>query len=341
MKFNYQSHSLKSGIYKITNTHSDRIYIGQAKRLKERWASHSAGLRSNKHQNKFLQNDFNKCKEELGHDDFLVFEVIEVMEDSTKEQRNIREEWWISQHYDNQNSCYNIREKVEDKERSCNSKTPEETKKKLSEAMKKRWEDPEYQNHISESMKRNWSDPNHKASVSQLIKDAKNTPEEKAKMSERSKANWENPEYREKFITAFKVSASTEEYKEKRKKSLLKRKEDKETWAEYQKKISEHSKQLHASGIMKKTEETKQKMSESAKKRHAENRNQTLIQNQFKAKSHTVIDSDGNIITINNLKEFCLINQLDYNKFRSMAGGRRKEYKGYYPTVSRKPSWET
>ena len=86
---------------------------------------------------------------------------------------------------------------------------------------------------------------------------------------------------------------------------------------------------------MKVTEETKEKMSESAKKRFLENRNESIVQNQFKAREHKVIDPDGNIITIPNLKEFCLIHELEYDKFRTMAAGRRKQYKGYYPTVPR------
>lgn len=35
-----------------------------------------------------MQVDFNKTKELLGHDDFLEFHVLEVMEKSTKEERN-------------------------------------------------------------------------------------------------------------------------------------------------------------------------------------------------------------------------------------------------------------
>ena len=133
MKLIYNEASLKPVIYSIRNTHTGRIYIGQAKECKERWKSHISSLRNNHHQNKFLQNDFNKCLEELGADDFLEFEVLEIMEDSTKEERNQREEQVIAEHWGK--NCYNLRKDVKDKEKSCWSKTPEETKQKLRNSM--------------------------------------------------------------------------------------------------------------------------------------------------------------------------------------------------------------
>ncbi len=143
MKLIYQDHSLNSGIYKILNTHTNRIYIGQTSRFKKRWADHAKSLLSGKHQNKFFRHDFAKCKTELGHDDFLEFHVLEVMEGSTKEERNKREEHWIAQFYDKQELCYNFKEKTEAKERSCFSLTPNETRQKISEATRKALSTPE------------------------------------------------------------------------------------------------------------------------------------------------------------------------------------------------------
>lgn len=131
MKFHYEGHSLKPGIYKILNTHTNRTYIGQASRFKTRWYGHAFSLLTRKNASKFLLNDFSKCKLELGHDDFLEFHVLEVMEGSTKEERNLREEWWISQHYDNQGLCYNFKQTVDSKPRSPSSKI-----KTMSEAAK-------------------------------------------------------------------------------------------------------------------------------------------------------------------------------------------------------------
>lgn len=139
MRFIYQEHSLKSGIYKILNTHSNRIYIGQAKRFKERWPAHRYQLRNGKHQNKFFLSDFGKCKEELGHDDFLEFHVLEVMEGSTRDQRNEREEWWISQVYDENDYCYNFQTKAT----SWVAPT-EEIRAKRVQAMKERWQNTDF-----------------------------------------------------------------------------------------------------------------------------------------------------------------------------------------------------
>ncbi len=135
MKFHYNEHSLKPGIYKILNTHTNRIYIGQAKEFKERWKAHASSLRLGKHKNSFLRADFNKCKEALGHDDFLEFHVLEVLEGSTKEERNKREEWWIAQTLINW-QCYNFELKPSKSEQSIWSRSPEQTRQRRSQAHK-------------------------------------------------------------------------------------------------------------------------------------------------------------------------------------------------------------
>jgi len=141
VKFAYEQHSLKSGIYKIVNAQTNRIYVGQAKEFKARWNGHKRSLLNNKHQNQFLQSDFNKCREELGHDDFLEFHVLEVMENSTKEERNKREEELIVQWFDGGKQCYNLTLKAVSRE-GCPSKNPEETRKKKSAKSKEMWANP-------------------------------------------------------------------------------------------------------------------------------------------------------------------------------------------------------
>lgn len=133
MKFNYEEHSLKPGIYKILNTHTNRIYIGQAKEFKARWNGHKRSLIAQKHQNKFLLNDFVKCREQLGHDDFLEFHVLEVMEESTKEQRNQREEEWITKWFDNGKNCYNLISKAVSRE-GIKDRSPEASFQRRSRA---------------------------------------------------------------------------------------------------------------------------------------------------------------------------------------------------------------
>lgn len=342
MKFNYQSHSLKSGIYKITNIHTGRIYIGQAKRFKERWASHSAALRSSKHQNKFLQNDFNKCKEELGHDDFLVFEVIEVMEGSTKESRNKREEEYIGEIYqsllpDGSRACYNFRQKVTDKERTHYSSSPEETKRKQSESMKKLWDDPEYKVAALERMhtgkKIALGDETFRAELGASISSSKKA--NGAFISEKLKERWADPESRKAISEKLKEVLSTDESRQRKKEAYLKVKAQREAdpvkLEEYKRKCSEHSKRLWEDGLIprEQSEETRAILSAKAKERFASGGMDHLKAHCFKATAYKVIGPDGNLMTIENLSKFCKENGFSFFKFKRMLKGITPSYEGY------------
>lgn len=67
-----QKNVIKTGIYKISNSINDKIYIGSSKNLKERKLTHFYMLRDNIHCNKILQHFVNKYGL-----DTLNFEVIE------------------------------------------------------------------------------------------------------------------------------------------------------------------------------------------------------------------------------------------------------------------------
>lgn len=152
MKFNYEGLSLKSGIYKIINTHTNRIYIGSSHEFKTRWHNgHVSSLLKNKHQNKFLQADFNKCKEALGGtDDFLEFHVIQLMEGSTKEKRKLAEQVWIDKYFDNGKLCYNLKKKASVSRAEVPSKNPEETRQKHSKTSKELWANPVFREKLLE-----------------------------------------------------------------------------------------------------------------------------------------------------------------------------------------------
>lgn len=142
--FNYNGLSESSGVYVIFNSHNWRIYVGSSKRFRTRWKDgHVRSLLLNKHSNKFLQADFNKCKELLGHDEFLEFHVLENMPRSTREERLKVEEKWIKVHFDGGKNCYNLSDKAISRE-GFGSFDPEETKRKHSEASKKLWQNPAY-----------------------------------------------------------------------------------------------------------------------------------------------------------------------------------------------------
>lgn len=76
------------GIYSITNTLTNKIYIGSSVHIKRRWAEHKSRLVNRTHPNPHLQYSFNKD----GISNFK-FEIIEVVKD-----KNIlleREQFWL------------------------------------------------------------------------------------------------------------------------------------------------------------------------------------------------------------------------------------------------------
>ena len=112
------------GIYKITNTVTGKFYIGSAVNIKIRWAVHRSQLGANKHHNRHLQNSWNK------HGEYsFTFEVLECCE---KERLIEREQFYI----DNEKPAYNISPTAGN---SLGVKRTDETKRKMSEAMKRVW----------------------------------------------------------------------------------------------------------------------------------------------------------------------------------------------------------
>lgn len=129
MIFLYEGVSKIPAIYEIRNRHSNRSYIGQTVEPKHRWAGHKNSLMRNKHANRFLLADYNKCKEILGHDDFLEFHIIEALPKSTQEKRNKRELYWLRLYKKNGYELYNL-----DFECNGNYNKSEETRQKISQA---------------------------------------------------------------------------------------------------------------------------------------------------------------------------------------------------------------
>lgn len=132
MRATYNGNSCKSGIYRITNESNGRIYIGSTRLFKARYSEHRSQLRNKRHQNKFLQADFNKCGE-----DVFLFEVIEVV-DGPKEERWKLEEEYIARYHDNCKQCYNISRQAVSSE-GHPPKNPEEVNRRRSESSKRSW----------------------------------------------------------------------------------------------------------------------------------------------------------------------------------------------------------
>lgn len=111
------------GIYKIIC--NDKFYIGSSKNIQQRYYKHRRELRKGVHKNEHLQNTYNKYGENL-----FIIEVIEIC--------NIDEQYLKEQYY------IDLLQPLFNKEKDVITHIPtEETKKKLSEANKKYYANPD------------------------------------------------------------------------------------------------------------------------------------------------------------------------------------------------------
>lgn len=119
-----------SGIYKIENLVSGKIYVGQSRHIKSRFIQHKSELRNGSHYNKHLQYAWDKYGE--------VSFVFSIIEECPIELLNERELYWIDK-LDTYNSGYN-KTLGGDGVLGCNKGVPksEEHKRKDSIAVK-RW----------------------------------------------------------------------------------------------------------------------------------------------------------------------------------------------------------
>lgn len=114
------------GIYIIRNIQNSKIYIGSSIDINGRWQDHKKELRGNYHNNKRLQNSWNKYKEES-----FTFEIIEQCE---KEDLISREQFWIDYYKSYDKSVgFNILPIAESR---LGMKHSNETKEKMSESRK-------------------------------------------------------------------------------------------------------------------------------------------------------------------------------------------------------------
>jgi group I intron endonuclease len=113
---------MESGIYKILNTINNKCYIGSAKNLNNRWKRHKYLLNNNKHENCYLQNSWNKYKENS-------FKFI-VLEKTEPKNLIIREQYYIDNlNATNKNIGYNLSPTANS---TLGFKFSEESKKKMS-----------------------------------------------------------------------------------------------------------------------------------------------------------------------------------------------------------------
>jgi group I intron endonuclease len=112
-----------TGIYKIENLVNNKVYIGQAINIENRWKGHKKDLRNNYHCNKHLQSAWDKYGEEN-----FKFEIIEECEEDNLTER---EQYWID-FYGGLNSSNNYNKR----DASSKGGLSEESKLKVSNANK-------------------------------------------------------------------------------------------------------------------------------------------------------------------------------------------------------------
>ena len=112
------------GIYKITNIINNKVYIGSAVDIKNRFKTHKRLLKSNKHFNNHLQSSYNKYGIK-----YFIFETIEV---TFQDIMLDRETYWIKFfNSNNREYGYNKRLYVGS---NLGIKLSEETRRKLSDS---------------------------------------------------------------------------------------------------------------------------------------------------------------------------------------------------------------
>ena len=116
-------------IYKITNTHNGKVYIGQTvqKNPKMRWYQHCADARAGK------ESHLCYSMRKYGVDKFL-WEIIDTA--LTLDELNAKETYWLDQ-YRQITECYNIREAGGNKLHSKESILKMQESQKLAHARRK------------------------------------------------------------------------------------------------------------------------------------------------------------------------------------------------------------
>lgn len=188
---------LFNGIYRISCSANNKFYIGScaAKDFTyTRLVHHRESLRLNKHPNKYLQRAYNK----YGEDCFFV-DLIEIC---SPESCIEREQWWIDSIHPHYNLCRKAGS-------SLGRVFTEESKRKMSESQKKRFEDnPELRKKLSDSAKK------------RVLSE-----EQKQRMKEGRERKGISQETRDKLSKANKGRVFTEEWKAKLRKPKIKRNE--------------------------------------------------------------------------------------------------------------------
>lgn len=221
---------IESGIYRLQNTVSGKVYIGSAVDIKKRWREHLCVLRQGKHHNRFLQRSWNKHGPAA-----FEFKVVLYCEPSTLIHN---EQLWIDKY--EWEILYNIRPiadssfgikhtpefcakisaskkgtipwnkgkkaSLEHRAKLTGKKRSTEARAKMSAAKKGGKLTPEHRAAIGAAHKGRKQTPEHIANASAAHKGIKRSPESRARMSAAQKRRKysHSPETRAKMSAALK-----------------------------------------------------------------------------------------------------------------------------------------
>lgn len=175
---------INSGIYCIENIINNKKYIGQSKNINERYKKHIYELNNNRHFNDYLQKAWNKYGEESFKMYVIEYCKIDILDE--------KESYYISYYNTlDQQYGYNLTSGGQ----LNKGFYTEETCKKISESLKKTYENTELKDIRSKSALRQWANPDIKEKIigsNNGMYGKHHTKESKEKMSnnKKGKPSW-------------------------------------------------------------------------------------------------------------------------------------------------------
>lgn len=198
------------GIYRITRISDGKVYIGQARKVSQRFASHRRELDLGRHKNWPLQEAWN----EDGPEGFVWDIVCQPIAGHDPEIMTLLEFEVLCNYPDH----FNLNEPIQ-----AYLGAHPSTREKLSHFHKALWEDPAFQAKVSEGHARRLADPEHRERHRQAMVAFNATPEgqevrsriakeywsrdgTREQRGRKTKAHWEDPAHREKQRESRKAS---------------------------------------------------------------------------------------------------------------------------------------
>ena len=178
----------RTGVYLIKSNVSEEVYVGSTKDMAKRIRQHKYELRHNKHPCKKLQEIYNKSPE-------LTVEFIEIDEPDKTLARELAfdQEQSLLDKFKEQSLLLNAA--TDARNAATGIVYTDEVRGKISEGIKKHFEDPVNVERAKQNAHDRWSNQEYRDKLTEL----RNTPEHKLLQSEYKKELWKNPEHRAKM----------------------------------------------------------------------------------------------------------------------------------------------